>query len=304
MHKKTGKHLLSAEMSTFHVGQELNSIAFILSVVDEQKLNNAVLFVSMISALFFGMLLILSIIFQLVYWQYQRNFSYQLFSLFCLFSALLLSIEQAKFWVNYPYSWHIYRLSFIYSLTLCVSFILPVFYIFQYQLPSKKTWALAIIFSLLGLSMLQADYDTSSSSLFTGALIWALIINIYHLKKDRSGKLNSFVILLGLTFVAFMPEYYSEAGFGLVFICLVMLMLVTLIKEMYIHKEQSLKAQRVKTELLRRNMQPHFLMNCLTQLIELIEIKPKQATVLISALSDEFRQLTHQSDQGCIPLSD
>jgi sensor histidine kinase YesM len=42
---------------------------------------------------------------------------------------------------------------------------------------------------------------------------------------------------------------------------------VALIKEMRQHKARSLKAERIKTELLRRNMQPHFLMNCLTQLI-------------------------------------
>jgi len=301
---QTGKHILSAEMSTFHVGKQLKSIGYIIRVVDEQKLNKAVLLVSMISALFFGILLILSIIFQLIYGLYQGNSSYQLFSVFCLFSALLLSIEQAKFWLNYTYDWHIYRLSLIYILTLCASFLLPFFYIVQYQLSSRSLWGLAIMVSLLGLSVLNPAYDITSSLLFIGSLIWALIINVYHLKKERSGKINSIVILLALTFVVLIPDYYSEVGFGLVFICIVMMMLVTLIKEMYSHKEKSLKAERVKTELLRRNMQPHFLMNCLTQLMELIEIKPKEATVLISALSDEFRQLTHQSEQGCVPLND
>jgi hypothetical protein len=142
------------------------------------------------------------------------------------------------------------------------------------------------------------------SLLFSGSLIWALIINIYHFTKERCGKIDLMVISLGLAFVIFTPDDYSEVGFGLLFICIVMMMLVTLIKEMHLHKEQSLKAERVKTELLRRNMQPHFLMNSLTQLMELIEIKPQEATVLISALSDEFRQLTHQSELGSVPLSD
>jgi sensor histidine kinase YesM len=301
---KTGKHLLSAEMSTFHVGKQLNNIGYIISVVDGHKINNAVLLISMVSALFFGVLLILSIIFQLIYGLYQRNFSYQLFSLFCFLSALLLITEQAKFWLDYTYDWHVSRLLFIYMLTLCVSFLLPVFYMFQYKLLGKKIWVFAIMLSLFALSTFKSEYDATSILLFSGSLIWALIINIYHFKKEQCGKIDSLVILLGLTFVVFIPEYYGEVGFGLVFICIVMMILVRLIKEMYTHKEQSLKAERVKTELLRRNMQPHFLMNCLTQLMELIEIKPKEATVLISALSDEFRQLTHQSDQGCVRLSD
>jgi sensor histidine kinase YesM len=301
---KTGQHVLSAEMSTFHVGKKLKSIGFIFRLFDEQMLNNAVLIVSMICALFVGILLILSIILQLIFWLYQRNFPYQLFSLFCFFSALLLSTEQAKFWLNYTYNWHIYRLTLIYILTLSVSFLLPVFYLYQYRFSSMKIWAFAIMVSLVGLCMSYPGYDTTSSLLFSGSLIWASIINVYYFKKERGGKVNLILLLLGLSFVVFIPEYYSEVGFGLIFICIVMMMLVTLIKEMYIHKEQSLKAERVKTELLRRNMQPHFLMNCLTQLLELIEVKPKEATVLISALSDEFRQLTHQSDQGCVALSD
>jgi LytS/YehU family sensor histidine kinase len=51
-------------------------------------------------------------------------------------------------------------------------------------------------------------------------------------------------------------------------------------------------------------MQPHFLMNCLTQLMELIEVKPKHAAEFIVVLSDEFRQLTEQSDKSQVPLSD
>lgn len=301
---KSGTHLLSAEMSTFHVGKELKTIGYILRVADEQKLNNAVLLISMFSALFLGVLLILSIIFQLVYWLYQRNHSYQLFSLLCLFSALLLITEQIKFWLNYAYDWHIYRLSLIYILTFIVSAILPIFYIVQYQWPSKKIWFLAVMVSLLGIGMFKPAYDTTSSLLFSASLIWALVINFYHLKKAINGKANTLALLIGLVFAVFIPEYYSEVGFGFIFICIVMMMLVTLIKEMRIHKEQSLKAERVKTELLRRNMQPHFLMNCLTQLMELIEVKPKEATVLISALSEEFRQLTLQSDQGAVPLID
>ncbi len=299
-----GIHLLSAEMSTFHIGKELKSIGYILGVFDEQKLSSLVLTISMISALFLGVLLILSIIFQLVYWLYQRNLSFQLFSFFCFISTILLATEQAKFWLNYSYDWHVFRLSLIYALTFLVSFLLPVFYIQQYQLPRKKDWVFVILVSLLVLSIVNQDYDITSSLLFGGSLIWALTINLYQLKKERSGKVSSMVIFLGLTFVVLVPKYFNEVGFGFIFICLVMLMLVTLIKEMRNHKDQSLQAVRVRTEQLRRNMQPHFLMNCLTQLMELIEIKPKDAIVLISALSDEFRQLTKQSDQGCVVLID
>jgi len=81
-------------------------------------------------------------------------------------------------------------------------------------------------------------------------------------------------------------------------------MLVSLIKEMHTNKVEALKTERVKAELLRRNMQPHFLMNCLTQLIELIEVKPKKAVEFICVLSDEFRQLTTQNAKNKVKLSE
>jgi sensor histidine kinase YesM len=301
---KAGKHLLSAEVSTFNIGKNLKTIGYVLGIYDENKLSSVVLSISMVSALFLGILLILSIIFQLIYWLYQKKLSYQLFSLFCFVSVILLAAEQVKFWLDYTYNWHAIRLQSIFILTFLVSYLLPIFYIYQYHLSSKKIWHLAILFTLLGLGFVEQDYDTTSRLLFSSSLIWALNINLYHLKQSQTNKVNTLVLFFGLIFVIVIPEYYSEAGFGLVFICIVMMMLITLIKEMRIHKDQSLQAVRVRTELLRRNMQPHFLMNCLTQLMELIETKPTDAAILISALSDEFRQLTNQSDKGVVPLKD
>jgi len=300
----TGRHLLSADISTFHVGKKLDSIGYLLLLVDEQNLHHTILILTILSAAFIGASIILAVIFQLNYWLYQQQISYQIFSLFCLTSALLLTAEQAKFWFDYTYNWHIYRISLIYSLTLIASFLLPYFYIQHYPIPLKKISLSVILISLLILSTLNSSYDKTSTLLFFGALIWALIINLYSLFRHNKGKINVVIIGLSLFFLTLIPDYFSEFGFSIVFVFVVMTMLISLIKEMHVNKLKALKAERIKTELLRRNMQPHFLMNCLTQLMELIEIKPKDAINFIAVLSDEFRQLTTQSDKRKVLLSD
>jgi len=299
-----GKHLLSGEISTFNLSKKLNTIGYILLLVNERDLHSKILILSILSAIFIGISLILAIIFQLFYWLYQKEISYLAFSMFCLSSSLILVIEQAKFWLDYTYDWHIFRLSTIYSLTFLTSWLLPFFYLLNYRFPHKWLCTIFITLGLIGLSFIAISYDQASTFLFSGALFSALVINAFsafHLKK---GHFNVIILLLSLSFLYFIPDYFNEFGFSLVFIFIVMTMLVSLIKEMHSNKVEALKAERVKTELLRRNMQPHFLMNCLTQLMELIEVKPKKAVEFISVLSDEFRQLTTQSSQNIIGLSE
>ena len=83
----------------------------------------------MLPLIFIGISLILSIIFQLIYCLYQKQIYYQVFSIFCLSSSLILATEQAKFWLDYTYDWHIFRLSLIYSFTFLASTLLPLFYL-------------------------------------------------------------------------------------------------------------------------------------------------------------------------------
>jgi len=299
-----GKHLLSAEISTFNLSKPLNNIGYILTLVNEEKLHKNILIISILSSIFIGTSLILSIIFQLIYWLYQKETSYQIFSIFCLFSALILITEQSKFWIDYTYDWHIFRISVIHSLTFLASGLLPLFYLFNYHLPWRKRCTSLIFLGLIFLSLLSVSYDQASTFLFSGALFSAFIINAYMVVNLKKGKVNLFIILLSLLFLYFIPDYFNEFGFSIVFLLMVMTMLVSLIKEMHTNKIAALKAERIKTELLRRNMQPHFLMNCLTQLMELIEVAPKKAVEFISVLSDEFRQLTTQSVKAKISLAE
>ena len=300
----TGQHLLSAEVSTFHVEKTLDQIGYIIAIVDENELSSTILWLSIFSAALIGMLFILAIIFQLIYWLYQKENTYQIFSLFCLSSACILVVEQIKFWFDYSYDWHAIRLSTVYYLTFVASFLLPLFYLYSYRIPFKKLNAILLLIILVGLSFITLSFDQTSILLFSGALLYALVLNIYSAIYNRKGVSNTLILSISLLSLYFMPEYFTEFGFSIVFIFIVLMILVSLIQEMQQDKIKALKAERIKAELLRRNMQPHFLMNCLTQLMELIEVKPQNAIKFISILSDEFRQLTTQNNQQQVLLND
>ncbi len=67
-------------------------------------------------------------------------------------------------------------------------------------------------------------------------------------------------------------------------------------------QQTRLTAARLEIELLRKNLQPHFLMNTLTALMEVIEQSQATAVNLIDDLAGEFRLLGSMSAQKTVPL--
>ena len=65
-----------------------------------------------------------------------------------------------------------------------------------------------------------------------------------------------------------------------------------------------LEASRLEAEMLKRNIQPHFLMNSLTAISEWIETAPTDALRYIHGLADEFRSLSKLSSERLVPLAD
>jgi LytS/YehU family sensor histidine kinase len=58
----------------------------------------------------------------------------------------------------------------------------------------------------------------------------------------------------------------------------------------------------LELELLRKHIQPHFLMNTLTTLTELLESAPASAIGMVESLAEELRALSAMSGEETIPL--
>ncbi|MCB0294650.1 MAG: histidine kinase, partial [Calditrichaeota bacterium] len=70
------------------------------------------------------------------------------------------------------------------------------------------------------------------------------------------------------------------------------------------HEVAKLRSARLETELLKKHIQPHFLMNTLLSIISWIREDPPTAIKLIQSLAEEFRMINQISSQTEIPLSD
>ena len=67
-------------------------------------------------------------------------------------------------------------------------------------------------------------------------------------------------------------------------------------------REALLTSARLEAELLKKNIQPHFLLNTLTALSEVVERDPAGAVRLINDLAGEFRSLARMSGEKLVPL--
>jgi len=63
-----------------------------------------------------------------------------------------------------------------------------------------------------------------------------------------------------------------------------------------------IRSARLETELLKKNIQPHFLMNTLLSIKSWMDENPDKAGEIIQALADEFRIINKISDKREIPL--
>ena len=76
------------------------------------------------------------------------------------------------------------------------------------------------------------------------------------------------------------------------------------IKEQRIaYKNSLVQSTRLRLELLKKNIQPHFLMNTLTSLMDWVEESPKKGVLFIEALAKEFDLFNKIENETLILIS-
>lgn len=105
--------------------------------------------------------------------------------------------------------------------------------------------------------------------------------------------------------IAFLAPFNKSLFAGFSLILLGMFYLLSLrIKEQRLAYENSLvQSTRLRLELLKKNIQPHFLMNTLTSLIDWVEEAPDKGVLFIEALAKEFDLFNQIENKTLIPIS-
>ena len=211
-------------------------------------------------------------------------------------------------WLFNPgYDWHCPRLTAI-ALTLgVIALVLPWMLIEQFALPRRNWWLVALL-PLLGVAW-QASlyYEDKALWMCRASLLVALVAMTWAVWRRRRGAWFVLVaVAVGLLAVRTSRRVFLDPTFFLLLDALVMVPLATLGLQLRAERqraqEATLAAARLEAELLKKNIQPHFLINTLATIMEVIERDAGAAIALIESLAVEFRILARVSGEKLITL--
>jgi hypothetical protein len=299
-----GAHMLALRLSNYyfpdHVGYYEIEIADYEDFLTDQLIKTSYMHV------FAGAFLIISIYFLFLFLNNRKEYPTLIFSVCCfLIFALVLTVFSEDY-VSIHYSVHVIRLHIINSFLLGISFLIPYYFSMQFPYP-RRGLSFILYAGLLIFFWLISDH---AFNLKTGGMVlsmWCFSFGMvaYGAYKNARGARLVLVTLL-LSVVVFLASGFVISLYtGLGLILLGMLYLLTLnIKDQRLAYENSLvQSTRLRLELLKKNIQPHFLMNTLTSLIDWVEEAPKKGVLFIEALAKEFDLFNQIENQTLIPIS-
>ncbi|MCY1080742.1 sensor histidine kinase [Archangium lansingense] len=225
----------------------------------------------------------------------------------CLAAAALLLLEAWRGLANYPYPLHAPRLRLLAAAALAVSALLPATVHAAFGEPRRwLRWA-GLGLGLLSLVLVRG-FDGKNGVALGASLTVSMVLAMRAWRRGEKGALGA-LVGLGLTGTLYMlaPWGFSELGFFLAFGGL-LLCLAAVHAQQQRRQQERLEsatrvAERLQLELLKRSLQPHFLMNTLAALSEWVETEPAQAVRFIEALGAVYRHLLAVSGERTIPLA-
>jgi len=300
---KKGEHLLALRSSLLYFPDHIRMHELDLDYYDELLTDQ--LIESSYMHLFAGAFLIASIYFLFLFLSNKKEYATLIFSICCFLFFILILAEFSKAYIPIHYSMHIIRLRIIGTLMLGISFLIPLYFSMQFPFPKRKLlltiYAGVLLFIFLSKYVFELTANNMSLSmwLFSFGIV---VFGVY--KKMKSARLVLLTLLLSVP-IGFVTPFNKSLFAGFSLILLGMFYLLSLrIKDQRLAYENSLvQSTRLRLELLKKNIQPHFLMNTLTSLIDWVEEAPKKGVLFIEALAKEFDLFNQIENQTLIPIS-
>ncbi len=310
-----GKHV-----AAFRMTQQSDNISqHLYFVIDDYfTLVRQQLQVSKYMFLLAGAFLLAAIYFLFMFFSRPKEFSPLLFSIICILFCSLLMMEFLKFFYLYEYSFQNTRMEIIGYLHISLAILVPLFFMLQFSFPRKHT--LVIMAILLGIIYYNDYtchfyYDRVATAHNMTMLIFSCLITAYAIYLKKNGAKVAFAgVLFGYLLVHQLPEFIDIASiltifdisqfiaFVVIVLCMFYILTLRIREERLAYEASLVLSERLKNELLKKNIKPHFIMNTLTSLIDWVEESPKEGVKFITALAGEFETLNEVADYKLVPI--
>ncbi len=215
------------------------------------------------------------------------------------------AIEAWRPLLGYPYPWHGPRLLMLLALHLAAALLLPAYLARQFRVTVPVAYRAGYLI-LLSAAVCLPSFDARGGAL----LLLSLLASIWVLLRTRNEREERWPIMtLLVAGTLAMPLLGNALLDGPYFLLLAVLMGYLLVRHAARMRELDMhnawlreESARLSLQLLQRGIQPHWLMNTLTCLQELIDQSPARASRLVESLAEQFDRLRESSRHQCVPL--
>jgi len=298
-----GRHVIALRVSSHFAAGKTKFFQFYVG--DYFELVRKPLILTAYMYILAGIFFIVAVYYFFLFWQTREAVVVLVFSICCFLFFALILVEYLKFYVLYPYPYQYPRMSMIRWITVGLAVLIP--YFFYLQFPFRRRFPyLGIYLGILALfvGIYFQDYDELSQ---TASLLMGLFSVIWVGRAARNRQKGSRTILIGLSVCALVVMlFYYDVSLFLSFGVIILVMLYLLARRMQEQKKaydtSKLLSARLEAELLKKNIQPHFLMNTLTSLIDWVEEAPHMGVRFIELLAGEFEILSRIANQKQISV--
>jgi sensor histidine kinase YesM len=228
-----------------------------------------------------------------------------LFAVICFLFFALLVMEYLKFYINIPYTQFYTRLIIVGWLTFANALLIPLYFTIHFNLPHKVLFMAALLAALLCIYVLNYEHYDLTAHLYS-LILWiaSVLILLYVLIKKQPGSLlvlTGFIVSMVINRYMFY-DFGLYVSFTIILLCILYLQTLGAKQLEVAHQASLLLSSRLQLELIKKNIQPHFLRNTLTSLIDWVEESPAQGVQFIQALSHEFDLMNEIAEHALIPI--
>jgi len=296
-----GEHLLALRVSNIYA--EKDDLGFIFEISDSETLPVFSLYEAQ-QLFFIGVFLTAFFIGLSLFIGGGRYKPYLIFSIICLATLLWRISNFYNYYSKIGYAYQTWMEDYQMIIVSLIELLIIVFLLVNYKIPKKLLHiSIAFVLSFI-LKYFIGIY------LFSWTIIpYTLGIIVYVIWQKKAGGV---IILIGyLIFCTpilldlilhYLPFYINMSAF-VVFVLAIIISISKQIREQnqkFIDSE--IKLNRLSNEILKKTIQPHFIINTLNSVKSWLKIHPEKGENLIQALANEFRLIEKISNEKEIPI--
>ena len=303
-----GEHVVAFRTSSHRCGFPAATSGFRILIDSPTVLQGKVLREAFLPTVAAGALFMTGLASLIMWLLAERRATLLLLCGLCLAGAVMQTLQAFRWFFSYPADWHYPVLSGMTTLVGVQGILTVAFVIVHFDVPYRRwlltglvpVFALVSWFSpermnLEGVRMLAVGIGVSLA-----CAAWAVW-------RRRRGAWPAVIgVALSAVLAGFEAEDY-RANFFLKSLPAIVGLISSLALQLNDERRRARAAQlasaRLEIELLKKNIQPHFLLNTLAVLAEIVEQDPPRAVKLIDDLADEFRSVSRVSAEKLIPLA-